>query len=220
MLVHSIAVRLNLNDGSSVSASVSPQGNAPWIFPSDDSVDLAVLPLVPNHSVADYLTIPVSDFATDELIKNENIDEGSKIIVTGFFYQFPGERRMQPIVREGILAMMPDEDLETTTGKRGRVYLGDVHIFGGNSGSPVFVDTGLHLNGIQTGAVYLLGVVSGMFYEDEEFRLTVTTTLKGKTYGNSGIAMIVPATFVRQLLDDPRVQAMRDSEIAGGKKNN
>ncbi len=83
----------------------------------------------------------------------------------------------------------------------------------------MFVDTGLHLNGIQTGGVYLLGIVSGMFYEDEEFRLTVTTTLRGKTYGNSGIAMIIPATFVRQVLDDPRVQSMRDSEVANFKKS-
>src|SRR5258708_16910626 len=153
MPVHSITVRLNLNDGSSVNAPVNSQGNAPWVLPSDESVDLAVLPLLPDHSKADYLAIPIADFATDELVRNENINEGSKIIVTGFFYQFAGERRMQPIVREGILAMMPDEDLETTTGNQGRVYLGDVHIFRDNSGTPVCVASGLHLTSIRSGGV-------------------------------------------------------------------
>jgi hypothetical protein len=35
--------------------------------------------------------------------------------------------------------MIPDEPMMTTTGKLGSLYLGDVHIFGGNSGSPVLV---------------------------------------------------------------------------------
>ena len=60
----------------------------------------------------------------------------------------------------------------------------------------------------------LLGIVSGMFHEAEEFKLEVTTTLKGTAYGNSGIAMIVPASALKNLLDDPRLQAIRDAAVA------
>jgi hypothetical protein len=213
--VKSISVRFNLRNGTSTKFPLNTSGNAAWIFPADESADLAIVGLVPDPNTVDYLTIPLSSLATDDVVAKETISEGSKIIFTGFFYQFPGERRMQPIIREGILAMMPDEDLVTTTGKSGKVYLGDVHIFGGNSGSPVFVDLGgLHGGAFKLGEDYrLLGVVSGMFHEDEEFKLEVTTTIKGTAYGNSGIAMIVPASALKKLLDDPRVRATRDAEV-------
>jgi len=183
MTVRSIGVRLNLKNGSSTVAPLMTRGNAPWIYPADDSVDLAILPFRPGDT-ADYKMIPLSDFVTDDVMSAQRITEGSKIMLTGFFYQFPGECRMQPIIREGVLAMMPDEEMVTTTGKPGKVYLGDVHIFGGNSGSPVFVDFGgMHGNMFSLGEDYrMLGVVSGLFYEDTEFRLSVTTTLKG--YGS------------------------------------
>ncbi len=60
----------------------------------------------------------------------------------------------------------------------------------------------------------LLGVVSGYFYEDEEFSLKISTTINGKTQANSGIAAIVPAQALKELLEDSRVQAMRNAEVA------
>jgi len=221
MLVKSVSVRVNLVDGSSTVLPLNTKGNVPWIFPPDESVDLALIPLAPDRNKVDYMTIPISSFVTDDVITSLGITEGAKIMFTGFFYQFQGERRMQPIIREGILAMMPDENLVTTTGKSGTVYLGDVHIFGGNSGSPVFVDLGgFHGNIMRVGEDYrVLGIVSGMFYEDEDFTLRVTTTVKGTAHANSGIAMIVPPKFLKNMLESPSVQALRDSEIASWKKS-
>jgi hypothetical protein len=216
MRVYSISIRVNLKDGNSAEIALARSGNVPWVLPADDSVDLALLPFGLNQAKVDFMSIPVSAFATDDIVASQGISEGFKIIMTGFFYQFPGERRMEPIIREGILAMMPDEDMKTTTGKPGKIYLGDVHVFGGNSGSPVFVD----LAGLRGGAIYvgenykMLGVVSGLYYENQEFDLEVATTVKGETRANSGIAMIVPASAVRGLLDDQRVQAMRDAYAA------
>ncbi len=55
--------------------------------------------------------------------------------------------------------MIPDEPVVTTTGKRGNIYLGDVHIFHGNSGSPVLVSA---QDGVlRMGEYHFLGVVSG-----------------------------------------------------------
>jgi hypothetical protein len=78
--------------------------------------------------------------ATRDFLTANYIGEGSKIIFAGFFYQLPDTHRLQPVIREGILSMMPDEPIKTTTGKPATLYLGDIHSFGGNSGSPVFVD--------------------------------------------------------------------------------
>ncbi len=211
MAVRSVWLRENMKNGLSSEQFLSSTGNVDWIFPSDDSVDLAVLPLALDPQSVDFLAMTTSSF-----LGEEPIYEGDKIMFSGFFYQFPGVKRVEPIIREGIIAMIPDEDLETTTGKPGKVYLGDVHIFGGNSGSPVFVDVGgLRGGGLALGYSYrLLGVVSGMFYEDTDLSLHVTTTIRGTTHGNSGIAMIVPAKYLKDLLEDPRLKALRDAEVA------
>jgi hypothetical protein len=212
MPVRSATIRLNLKDGSS--REFTSVGNVQWILPKDDSVDLALFPLAPDVEVYDYRTVPDSIFATEDVIKKESVSEGLKIVFSGFFYQVPGLKQMEPILREGIVAMMPHEELRTTTGKAGRVYLGEVHAFHGNSGSPVFVDIGgIRGNTFKTGYDYrLLGVVSGGYSEGEQNNLVLETPLASKP-GNSGIAMIVPASELRALLDDPRVVGMRDAEV-------
>jgi len=208
MRVQAVSIRLNRKDGSSYEGTSS--GNLSWILPSDDSVDLALFVGAPDASVYDFLDTSESIFATDDVIKKESISEGLKIIFSGFFYQVPGLNHMEPILREGIVAMMPEGKLVTTTGKLGTVYLGEVHAFHGNSGSPVFVDVRSRGN---IGYDYrLLGVVSGGYSEGEENNLVLETPLESKP-GNSGIAMIVPASELKKLLDDPRVVAARDAAV-------
>lgn len=212
-------LRLNLRNGAQGSEEDALPIDAQhlhWVFPVDDSVDLAVLPVLPNQEVADYKAIPVSMFASHQLVEEQGIAEGDRILFAGYFYQFPGEKKFQPIVREGILAMMPDENLETTLRKPGHLYLGDVHVFGGNSGSPLFINLGGFRNGsIIAGDQYkLLGIVSGFYHEDSNLKLTVAATLTGKLEQNSGIAMIVPSDELKGLLDTPSLQAARDAEIA------
>lgn len=213
MQVQSVTIGLNLKDGSS--RDLSAVGNLPWILPLDDSVDLALIPVGFDPNVYDYLTIQDSLLATEDVIKKDSIAEGVKLVFSGFFYQVPGLKQIQPILREGIVAMMPNEELVTTTGKNGKVYLGEVHAFHGNSGSPAFVDLGgLRGSVMRVGADYrLLGVVSGAYSEGEQNNLVLETPLASKP-GNSGIAVIVPASALKALLDDPRVAAMRDAGVA------
>jgi hypothetical protein len=213
MQVQAVTLRVNVTDGSSQEFTAA--GNLPWILPKKDSVDLAIVPMAPDPTKCDYLTIPESTFVTDEVVKKESVSEGLKIIFSGFFYQVPGIKHVEPIIREGIIAMLPDEDLVTTTGKMGRAYLGEVHAFHGNSGSPVFVDLGgLRGGALRVGNDYrLLGVVSGGYGEGEQNALVLETPLASKP-GNSGIAVIVPASELRALLDEPIAVAARDAVVA------
>lgn len=190
-----------------------------WHFPTDPSVDLAVLELLPDQKKYDFVPIPLSVFATQDVIDKQRITEGDQVLFTGFFYQIPGMKRFEPIVREGALAMIPYEDLETTLHKSGRVYLADVRAFHGNSGSPLVVNVGgLRNGGLVAGYDYrLLGVVSGFYHEDADLKLTVATTLTGKLEENSGIAMVVPADELKKLLDSPELQADRDANVAAKK---
>jgi hypothetical protein len=150
------------------------------------------------------------------------LQKGDSILFTGYFYQFPGLKKFQPIVREGILAMMPDEKLDTTLKRPGHLYLGDMHVCGGNSGSPLFVNlSGMRNGGLSLGTRYmLLGIVSGFYHEDSNLNLTVATTLRGTLEQNSGIAMVVPVDELKTLLDSSALQAMRDSQAPPPKPKN
>src|SRR6185437_14997694 len=132
--------------------------------------------------------------------------EGSPIILAGCFVQLEGVHRFEPIVRQGILSMIPDEPVMTTARKLGKVYLGDIHIFGGNSGSPVMVTDGpLIMSGY-----HLLGIVSGYYYETEDFKLEIAAVVQGSAQANSGVAMIVPVDLLKDLLDNPKFADMRN----------
>jgi hypothetical protein len=212
-------LRLNLRNDARASQEITlpiDDQHLHWVFPADDSVDLAVLPILPATAIYDYIPISVSLFATRQVVEQQNVAEGERILFTGYFYQFPGEKKFQPIVREGTLAMIPDEKLDTTLGKAGNLYLGDLHVFGGNSGSPLFVNLGGARNGgLFIGDQYkLLGVVSGFYHEDSDLRLRVATTLTVKQEQNSGIAMIVPVDELKTMLDAPALQAVRDAGVA------
>lgn len=201
-----LTIRVNAKDGSSRRLFASP---AEWRFPNDDSVDLAVMSVtLPTDLLVDLIRI--DDFATKQFMYSNVIAEGSPILLSGYFYQFPGNSRFEAIVRQGILSMVPDEPMTTTTGKPGTIYLCDVHIFGGNSGSPVMVTA----DWMGIGGYHLLGVVSGYYFEDANFNLEIATTVKGTTHGNSGVAMVVPADLLKALLDQPAVKEPREAYFA------
>jgi hypothetical protein len=175
---------------------------------------LAALPCFPDPTKFDLKTIPVSLFASSDFLKQHRVTEGEPVLFVGFFYQFPGTKRMEPIVRQGIIAMMQDEKIPFVSVAE-RLYLADLHVFGGNSGSPVFINLGgIHGNTIVPGQDYrLFGVINGEITEDESFNLELTTTLRGSGKANSGVSTIVPADEVQALLDDPRLQQLRDGGV-------
>jgi len=126
------SVRVNLESGSSKSYSLD---TGTWTFPTDDSVDLAVMPIgFPKDDDVDMYSVSFADPGTKDYLHSHSIAEGSPVLISGFFVQYPGVQKFQSIVRQGIVSMMPDEPIKTTTGKLGTLYLADVHIFLGNSG--------------------------------------------------------------------------------------
>ena len=218
MQVENISIRLNrLNAEGGIYSQesfINEHGNAQWVLPQDESVDLAVLAFLPDQKRFDFKLIPVGIFATSSLLLEKRITEGEPVLFAGFFQQFPGTKRMQPIVRQGIVAMMPDEKIPFVVTPE-KLYLADVHVFGGNSGAPAFIDLGgIHGVSITGGEDYrLLGVVNGEVLEDEHFNLELATAYAGTAKANSGISTIVPADELKALLDDPRLQQQRENEL-------
>jgi len=76
--------------------------------------------------------------------------------------------------------------------------------------------------GIRFGVDYrMLGVVSGGYGEGEQNNLVLETPLASKP-GNSGIAIIVPASALKALLDDPQVShcGMQRSRVWQSRRSN
>ena len=218
--VQAVFLRMNLVTPEGGTESI--QGQIPlndqirWFFPSDEAVDLAILPLAPDQKKIAYLPIPSSIIVSSEQVKTSEVGVGDPITFAGYFSNFPGQNRMEPIVREGVIAMVPEEKLNTTLHKQGKLFLADLHAFHGNSGSPVFVNIG----GFHRGALYLgenyklLGVISGYYPESAGFSVPAATALTGEVRDNSGIATIVPGEELTKLLNSHEVQANRDQQVA------
>jgi hypothetical protein len=184
-----------------------------WDFPVDDSIDLAATGFHLSSSDYDFMYITTDQFATDDMVKNGDVVEGDPAIFAGLFVQYAGNRSLEPVVRSGAVAMLPSEEIPTTLRRLGHAYLAEVHAFGGNSGSPIFVDIDKFKN--RVGYEYrLLGVVAGEVLESADLTLQVTTSYTGTVAANSNVSVIVPAYQVRDLLMTPHFQQERDAWVA------
>jgi len=212
-----------VNGNRSSKEPLKVTGQNPWHFPTDGSVDLAVLRFTQLSAKHDHVAIPIDDLLTSSDLSAKGVVPSDRVLTLGLFSQHPGTHGLQPLVREGILAMMPDAPMETTTCKEGSLYLADVHIIPGNSGSPIFIwptrpeSGGITVSGDRT-AFGLLGIISGYMYEDQNLTLRPSTNWSGTILGNSEIATVVPAEEIKALLLDPVLKRERDQMFSRGRE--
>lgn len=208
-----VSIQANLKDevnGSFLLKAEIPISTFKWYYPDDPSVDLAITPLGLPQEEVDRTAIDRDIFVTEDDVKQHRIAEADPVVFAGFFLQYPGQKRIEPIVRRGILAMLPNEPIVFEDGTNARLYLADAHVFLGNSGSPMFINVSRVV-----GYDYrFLGVVSGYVFEDEDLTLHVATTFTGRVKANSGISTVVPAWQVGALLDSPDLKKLRDDYVA------
>lgn len=201
--------------GSYSTVTQLPTNGLAWTFPIDPSVDLAITPISVNTEKLDVVFLPTALLLGDAAARQSNVQEGDSVLFTGLFVQMVGQSHSEPIVREGKIAMMPKEKIPTTLHGLGDVYLVDCHVFGGNSGSPMFIDLAGSRNGnLTVGLNYrLLGVVSGYVEETANFELQTVAAYAGTIKANSGIAVVVPAQKILDLLDLPELKALREQTV-------
>jgi hypothetical protein len=186
-------LRANLRDGGAFFG----QGDAEtkWRYhPSDDSVDVAVTSWVPPESV-EYKAVPVSMFLDDNIIRDEQIGPGDEVFATGLFVRLVGRERNLPIVRTGNIAMMPSEPVPTGLGPMD-AYLIEARSLGGLSGSPAFVH--------RVRSFHFLGLMHGHWDVPDR---------QGAV--NMGIAIVVPARKILEVLEQPLLQAARQKHDEG-----
>jgi hypothetical protein len=123
----------------------------------------------------------------------------------GLFSEHPGTEHNQPISRFGNIALMPGEEVTVNVGDstaRIRAYVVEARSWGGHSGSPAFVafppDRFLNSITVNEGVpIFLLGLVQGHYDIEREMKFQGDI---GKVSSNAGIAVVVPAQDIYDLL--------------------
>jgi hypothetical protein len=213
-----IFVRLNKRGGGTDVVPIQLAGHAAlpvYVNKTDPDVDIAVLPFLPSQQIYDFKWIPEDMLTTRESFKLANIREGDEVFFTGLFGHFIGAQRNYPIVRFGRVALVTDEKIPwreapNRPAQMLDLYLIEAQSFGGNSGSPVFFYLGgerepLSLMGRQ---LLLAGVIKGSFDEGRPIQDVENTPIPFAST-NVGIAAVVPAFRLREILFSPELQSVR-----------
>jgi hypothetical protein len=207
-----IWLRLNTHNGGSefLPIALQPLPFGKNLFPSHElGVDLALIQVnLGDFSRFDLMLLPTSLMTT-----------GANLFFSGMFSEYLGATKMEPIVRFGRVAMLPQEKVNYY-GVPEDLILAEVFSFGGNSGSPVFYYEGMERqngNAIVFGApsIKLAGVMQGYFFGNEH--PIGSAAASGATVQspqgsipvfppNSGIAAIIPAQKILDILDYPELK--------------
>lgn len=195
-------VRINTKDGRS--KLIVGEGVRWWYHPTDDLVDVAVIPYAPPVEEFDYRTIPVNMFLTDDIIRQKSIGTGDEVFITGLFAHLSGMARNLPVVRMGNIAMMPEELVPTSLGDI-EAYLIEARSIGGLSGSPAFVRETV---GLGLGSFYLLGLMHGHWDIPIDTKSDIED-IDSIAPINVGIAIVIPAKKILEVLNQPSLIEVR-----------
>lgn len=186
---------------------------------SDVDADISVCPISIPDTVYDFKGLPPDILVTQEAIHSFKLNETDDVLFSGLFLPYHGANRNYPIVRHGKLALIPQEKIPWSTPERQdlplELYLAEVTSWSGNSGSPVFVrlSGAREEGGAMAGIRYLLlGVMMGYFNSDRPAALDTaaineTAHLQVNLSDNSGIAAVVPAQKILDIISQPRIKA-------------
>jgi Trypsin-like peptidase domain len=185
--------------------------NRTTFSPSDQTIDLAVVPLLPDPAVYDFKVIPLEQITSTEEFTKLGIGEGSEVFFAGLFTPHVGKQRNYPVVRFGRVALLTSEKVDWN-GTPTTLYLIESSSYGGNSGSPVFYFLGSDRipGSLILGApeIRLAGVMKGAFQHVDPIRVTQTAGVP-YSVANIGIAAVVPSYQLRELLLSEELQRQR-----------
>lgn len=110
-----VFIRVNKKDGGSEVGiiPIKVAGDNRTVFLHNDaSVDIAVIPFLPDQERFDFKFLPDEFITTKEAYNTLKIREGSEIFFTGLFAHYPGAEKNYPVVRFGRVALVTDEKIE------------------------------------------------------------------------------------------------------------
>lgn len=213
-----IVLRLNKKDNDSQLIKIDLK--SVQIFEhADKDVDIALFNYLPDQNVFDFKFIPNSLIANKEIIEKNEIAEGDEVFFAGLFTSHIGQKRNQPIIRFGKVALISDEKIEwkekDKPAKFMDLYLLECQSFGGNSGSPVFFQLNpmrkpgqINLGGP---VIFLAGLMTGSFLSGNKIQIT-DTGANLISLQNVGIAAVTPADKLHEILFSKEMIKLRRGE--------
>jgi len=226
-------IRVNRKNGGAI-ALRGLADNPWWYHPTERKfVDAAITLFAPERlAELDVERIPIGMFADRAVIAQYNLGVGDEVFITGLFTKVTETANNIPIVRTGTVAMMPDERIPFGDDLI-EAYLVEARSIGGLSGSPVFVretvripvhgdSSGAHAGTIimvnnkplrpvtwhgemhGVGRFYLFGSMIGHWEIPNGFTPSMSEAV------NMGIAPIVPAHKIREIILQPEVVDLMD----------
>jgi len=209
-----IFLRLSKRSGGieGIRLALHGKGKNKTIFThKDETVDIAVVPVLPKLEMYDFKVITLDLLVTRSEFKKLNIGEGADVFFTGMFTPHLGKEQNYPIMRFGRIALISDEKIQFMKKERD-LLLVDTFSFGGNSGSPVFVYLGAER---QPGSLIigppllkLVGIMSGTYQKGIPIKDIQTDTAQ-VSFDNMGIAAVVPAEHLKEILLSDELKNLR-----------
>ena len=198
-----------------------------WVHhPDGDDLSACVISFDPNEFRFKYAER--TSFLTKEIVDTFKIGPGDDVFMVGRFINHEGRQLNLPSVRFGNIAQMPIEPIKTESGFWQESFLIEIKSVGGYSGSPLFVQIPLFSNrsldnwsptstfpfqqqreydSLMSHGPWLLGIDWGhindwapVCREDGKPVNSNPKALQVKL--NTGMAAVVPAWKLAQLLDD------------------
>lgn len=214
-----IALRLNKKDGTSdliVIALNDKDGARVHVHPEED-VDIAIFGCLPNQEIYEFKFLQDNLISTKQIIQDNEISEGDDVFFSGLFASHLGQKKNQPIIRFGKVALIPEDKVEWKEGKDNPAKMLDLYLlecqsFGGNSGSPVFFQLNpfRKLTEIRPSQIFLAGVMKGSFLNGSEIQL-IETENKAVSLQNIGIAAVSPAYKLHEILFSEELKKEREA---------
>ncbi len=167
------------------------------------TADVAVYPFdrPPRPEVFEYMVLPFLAITGGEA---QPVAMGRELLIMGLFVHHPGETRMVPVSRVGVVAAVPVDPLPDRSTEGRGMFLAELRSIGGVSGSPVFLEAPAARmeNGsfmLAAPAFSFIGLVQSVW--EESGRSSVSTFDRATEPLNVGISAIEPAARVRELIE-------------------
>ena len=220
-----IYIRINKRDGTSYDHPTDPDD---WI--KDVPNDIAIFELIDGNIPLSKIDIALRALAFQTLASDNYMDSipvraGYEVFFLGLFAGHPGKGRAQPIIRFGNISLMRHDKIDAylshADALMGRIteidaYLVEARSWGGQSGSPVLfyhppLKADIEPLWIRFQLPIVLGVTHGQY--ERESQLIGNTPLV-----SAGIAMVIPAIRIRELIMSKDLQDKRAAALIEAKK--
>jgi hypothetical protein len=183
---------------------------------TDRGVDLAVF-RTPHVPQMQFKLTPLEGIASEAMFQEEDIKVTDRVMFPSLLPQFFGERRNEPVMRDGSICLLTGEEIPLAfrSGRRRittrqKLLLVDTRSILGVSGAPVYLWPGPRVRGTKfaLGPVrpWLLGVMHGFYPAPPREVEVVETRTRSAFSENSGIAIAFPSWRLLEIISRPDLQ--------------